>query len=157
MEFKQVLTNPQTTDEVAGFLGACLLPGVVITLEGPVGAGKTSFVRALLRSLGVSGPIKSPTYTLVEPYLTSKLYLYHYDLYRFFDPYEWVEAGFTDLFDGVNVHLIEWPEKAASLLPPADITIVLSYEGEGRQIVASSSTQLGIQCLSQWMSVANPE
>ena len=156
VEFKQVLPNPQATDEAAARLADCLTPGLVITLEGPVGAGKTSFVRALLRALHITGPVKSPTYTLVEPYASSKLYLYHFDLYRFFDPEEWEAAGFRDLFDGVNVHLIEWPEKAAGLLPPVDVVLQLNYQDEGRILAARGSSVSGEQCLSRWMAVTNP-
>ncbi len=150
-EFKQVLPNPQATDLAAHALALHLVPGLILTFQGPVGAGKTSFIRALLRALHITGPIRSPTYTLVEPYTTSSLYLYHFDLYRFFDPMEWEAAGFRDLFDGVNIHLIEWPEKAAGILPGADVTLTFAYDGSGRTLEARGLTEQGIECLSRWM------
>jgi tRNA threonylcarbamoyladenosine biosynthesis protein TsaE len=97
--------------------------------------------RGLLRGLGFLGRVKSPTYTLVELYVVSKLNLYHFDFYRFSEPEEWQEAGFRDLFNQTNVCLVEWPEKAGELLPPPDLKISLnSTHGEGREakIVAMS-------------------
>jgi tRNA threonylcarbamoyladenosine biosynthesis protein TsaE len=150
-QFKRDLPEPEMTDAAARALACALEPGLLITLTGPVGAGKTSFVRALLRGLNITGPVRSPTYTLVEPYITSNLYLYHFDLYRFFDPLEWEASGFRDLFDGVNIQLVEWPEKAAGVLPVADIELAFSYTGSGRQLVAQATGHKGITCLSRWV------
>jgi tRNA threonylcarbamoyladenosine biosynthesis protein TsaE len=80
----------------------------------------------MLRALGHEGRVKSPTYTLVELYVISKLHLYHFDFYRFNDPEEWNDAGFRDLFNPTNVCLVEWPEKAGDLLPPPDLKVTLS-------------------------------
>jgi tRNA threonylcarbamoyl adenosine modification protein YjeE len=93
-----------------------------IALHGDLGAGKTTFVRHLLRALGVAGRIKSPTYAVVEPHETAAFPAWHFDFYRFNDPREWEDAGFRDIFDGPGLKLAEWPEKAAGLLPPADLT-----------------------------------
>lgn len=150
-QFKRNLLEPEMTDVAARALAASLESGLLITLTGPVGAGKTSFVRALLRGLNITGPVRSPTYTLVEPYATSNLYLYHFDLYRFFDALEWEASGFRDVFDGVNIQLVEWPEKAAGVLPMADIELVFSYAGLGRQLFAQATGNKGITCLSRWM------
>lgn len=92
-----------------------------IALHGPLGAGKTSFVRHLLRALGVEGRIKSPTYAVIEPYTIGSLAVSHFDFYRFNDPREWLDAGFRDLYAGPGLKLSEWPEKADGLLPTPDL------------------------------------
>ncbi len=102
------------------------LPGIAdafITLHGDLGAGKTTLVRHLLRALGVQGRIKSPTYAVVEPHETPALAIWHFDFYRFSDPREWEDAGFRDIFASPGLKLAEWPDKAAALLPPADLAI----------------------------------
>ena len=100
-----------------------------ISLEGDLGAGKTTFARYLIQSLGHEGKVKSPTYTLCEPYPISKssqlFTVHHFDLYRMRDPLEWQEAGFAELFDVSGFCFIEWPEKAEGTLPPFDIQIRL--------------------------------
>lgn len=99
------------------------LRDAVIELHGTLGAGKTTFVRHLLRALGVSGHVKSPTYAVVEPYALPGLDIWHFDFYRFDDPQEFEDAGFRDVFAGPGLKLIEWPERAAGLLPPCDLRI----------------------------------
>ena len=123
--------NPQTLylpDESATLafgaaLARALAPGLWIALRGDLGAGKTTLVRGLLTALGHCGPVKSPSYTLVEPYLLSSLNFYHFDLYRFRDESEWHDNGFSEYFGLDSVCAIEWPEKAAGLLPIADLDI----------------------------------
>ncbi|HEY8856836.1 MAG TPA: tRNA (adenosine(37)-N6)-threonylcarbamoyltransferase complex ATPase subunit type 1 TsaE [Rugosibacter sp.] len=102
-----------------------LVPGLVIWLHGDLGAGKTTFVRGLLRALGETGPVKSPTYTLLEVHAVSGLNLYHFDFYRLNQPEEYLDAGLDEYFSGTGVCLVEWPEQAAPYLPPADIHIEL--------------------------------
>ena len=116
--------------------------GALIYLSGELGAGKTTLSRGLLRGLGFPGRVKSPTYTIVELYVVSKLNLYHFDFYRFSEPEEWQEAGFRDLFNEANICLVEWPEKAGELLPPPDLKITLkSTQSDSREanIAAMSS------------------
>lgn len=103
-----------------------------IHLKGDLGAGKTSFARALLRAAGITGRIKSPSFALLESYNLSSLYFYHLDFYRFRDSREWVDAGFREILQKEAVVLIEWPEQAGALLPPPDLEISLSYLENGR-------------------------
>src|SRR5207244_4554371 len=95
-------------------------------------AGKTTLGRGLMRALGHEGAVRSPTYTLVEVYTVSRLDLHHFDFYRFHDPREWIDAGFRESFNGRTVSLIEWPERAGGMLPPADVEIALASQGTGR-------------------------
>lgn len=116
----------------------------IFYLQGDLGAGKTSFTRAFLRKLGVSGRIKSPSYGLVESYKLSSFTAYHLDFYRFNDPREWLDAGFRDiLYEKQAVVLIEWPEKAANLLPSPDLTIQLDYHEPGRYLTLSAYSDKG--------------
>lgn len=142
------LADENTTIALGAELAKALAPGLVIYLNGDLGAGKTTLARALLHALGYRGKVKSPTYTLVEIYVVSSLYLYHFDFYRFNDPNEWHEAGFREYFNEAAVCLVEWPEKAGGLLPPADIEIGLFVEGEGRRAEIAAGTEKGRQCLS---------
>lgn len=107
-----------------------------IALQGPLGAGKTSFVRHLLRALGVSGRIKSPTYAVLEPHQAGALQISHFDFYRFADPREWADAGFRELFAAPGLKLAEWPDKAAGQLPPADLQLSIEPQGETQRAVA---------------------
>lgn len=94
-----------------------------IELHGTLGAGKTTFTRHLLRALGVSGRIKSPSYAVVEPHEAPGLQAWHFDFYRFNDPHEWEDAGFRDIFASPGLKLVEWPEKAGELLPVPDLRV----------------------------------
>ena len=120
-----------------------------IELQGPLGAGKTTFVRHLLRALGVTGRIKSPTYTVVEPYALPGLTISHFDFYRFDDPREWEDAGFRELFAAPGLKLAEWPEKAAGALPPADLRLTIEpLEGDARRISADAFSERGLALIS---------
>lgn len=114
------------------------LPGVreaYVELHGDLGAGKTTFVRHLLRALGVQGRIKSPTYAVMEPYELPGLPAAHFDFYRFADPREWEDAGFRDVFAAPGLKLAEWPEKAQALLPVPDLSLVIEAVDETRREV----------------------
>jgi tRNA threonylcarbamoyladenosine biosynthesis protein TsaE len=146
---KTNLPDEQATLALGAAVGFALEPGLVIYLSGELGAGKTTLARGLLRALGHTGPVKSPTYTLVEVYEVSRLHLHHFDFYRFRDPREWTDAGFRESFNGRTVSLIEWPEKAAGQLPPADLRIHLGLLATGRSAELTSSTPAGQKLLSR--------
>lgn len=125
--------------------------GLHVQLSGDLGAGKTTLVRALLRALGHTGRVKSPTYALCEPYNIDTpqgpLPVYHFDLYRFADPAEWHDTGFREHFAGNALCLVEWPEKAAGLLGTPDLRLQLEPEGDGRRLTLSADTPAGLACL----------
>jgi tRNA threonylcarbamoyladenosine biosynthesis protein TsaE len=132
----------------AAGLARVLKPGMVIYLRGDLGAGKTTLVRALLYALGYQGRVKSPTYTLLEQYEVAGFNFRHFDLYRFHDADEWETAGFSDEFDGKNICLVEWPEQAAGLVPPADLEIIFDILADGRNIGIYAKTDTGKACLN---------
>ncbi len=127
----------------------------LVELRGDLGAGKTTFVRHLLKSLGVQGRIKSPTYAVVEPYTISAtsagdaLSIWHFDFYRFNDPREWEEAGFRDIFASPGLKLVEWPEKAGEYLPQPDLLIAIETQtDESRTVALSACTSTGEELLA---------
>jgi len=120
-----------------------LQPGLTFYLEGDLGAGKTTLVRGVLRALGYSGRVKSPTYTLAESYSLPAFELYHFDLYRMHDPREWIDAGFRDVSGGQAVSLIEWPDKAAGWLPAPDVIVRLTIADDAREIECEAASPRG--------------
>ncbi|HZQ61597.1 MAG TPA: tRNA (adenosine(37)-N6)-threonylcarbamoyltransferase complex ATPase subunit type 1 TsaE [Casimicrobiaceae bacterium] len=133
-------------------LGSVLQPGAIVTLSGALGAGKTTLVRGVLRALGWSGAVKSPTYTLVEHYTTSRLYFYHFDFYRLEYPDEWETTGFAEYFSSAAACVVEWPERVADYLPRADLALWLAYPEDdpehGRELVLRAYSAAGEQCLN---------
>lgn len=121
--------------------------GGVVYLHGSLGAGKTTFARALLRALGVTERIKSPTYTLIEPYATPSLQAWHLDLYRIADPRELEWLGLDALADPDALVLVEWPERGADALPSADVLLRLTHAGEGRRALVSAGSARGQRIL----------
>ena len=128
---------PLASEDATLALGAALakgaLAGRVLYLSGELGAGKTTLVRGLLRALGWTGRVKSPTYALVELYGLSGLHLYHFDFYRFKDREEWVNSGFREHFNPESLCIVEWPEMAGGLLPPPDLHVTLDISEPGRR------------------------
>ncbi|HQR20413.1 MAG TPA: tRNA (adenosine(37)-N6)-threonylcarbamoyltransferase complex ATPase subunit type 1 TsaE [Burkholderiaceae bacterium] len=149
----------------AAHVASITATGLQVNLRGDLGAGKTALVRAWLRALGVRGPIRSPTFAVLEPYVVglpqaavgregleaqanSSLDFYHFDFYRFADPAEFSSAGFREQFGPGRVCAIEWPEKAGDRLPTADLTITLEVEGDGRRATLEAASTLGHACLA---------
>jgi len=128
--------------------------GLHVQLLGDLGAGKTALVRATLAGLGHSGRVRSPTYTLVEPYALERergeLQVYHFDLYRFADPSEWADAGFREYFDSGAICLVEWPQKAGLLLGTPDLVFALETgDGDRRLLDARAYSDSGKGCLQR--------
>jgi tRNA threonylcarbamoyladenosine biosynthesis protein TsaE len=128
--------------------------GMQVHLVGELGAGKTTLVRAMLRALGHAQRVRSPTYTLVEPYTIENvagapLSIYHFDLYRFADPAEWEDAGFREYFDTGALCLIEWPQRAGGVLGVPDLQIELEVQGEGRKLTARAYSETGKECVAR--------
>lgn len=134
------------------------LPGLreaCIELHGPLGAGKTTFTRHLLRALGVQGRIKSPSYAIVEPYETSDCRIWHFDFYRFGDPREWEDAGFRDIFANPGLKLVEWPDKAGAMRPPADLRLTLNpLDESSRSVRVDACTAAGMHLLTPLIPAA---
>lgn len=135
--------------DFAARAGEKLPAGLTIYLHGTLGMGKTTFTRGLLQGLGHSGKVKSPTYTLVEAYDFLSPVLYHFDLYRLADPEELEYLGIRDYLDGKAVSVIEWPEKGAGILPPADLDLTLSPWQQGRCLQIVANTPAGKTWLAQ--------
>lgn len=145
------LADTAATEGLGAALAPLIAKGMRIYLQGDLGAGKTTFSRGLLRALGHAGAVKSPTYTLVEIYVFSGYILYHFDFYRFNSPEEWRDAGLDEHFNETSVCLVEWPDKADGLLPPADIelrfSIETSHTGDSRTVHFSALSEYGKTCL----------
>ena len=120
-----------------------------MALEGDLGAGKTTFVRHLLRALGVQGRIKSPTYAVVEPYSLASGEVWHFDFYRFSDPREWEDAGFRDIFASPGLKLCEWPQNAAGVMPTPDVAMHIAVgDDEQRHVTLTLNTPRGEELLT---------
>jgi tRNA threonylcarbamoyladenosine biosynthesis protein TsaE len=132
--------------------GAELAPrlkgGMIVTLSGELGSGKTTLVRGILQGLGWTGAVKSPSYTLLEDYPISSLYLYHFDFYRFEQPAEWEDSGFAEYFRPDALCVIEWPERVRGMLPPIDLALTLRYHDDGRMLTIEAGTLAGNACLA---------
>lgn len=130
-------------------LGRELAAHAVVFLRGELGAGKTTLARGILRAMGYSGAVKSPTYTLVEPYEFQGLTLYHFDLYRLGDPEELEYVGIRDYLDGDSILLVEWPERCGDRLPPPDLIIDIAVAGTARNLTFEACTASGVEYLKR--------
>jgi len=145
--FKRYLQDQAATEAFGGQLAAACKGGLLVFLHGHLGAGKTTLVRGFLRASGHSGPVKSPTYALIEPYITAYGNLYHLDLYRLADAEELEWIGIRDLFEDESICLVEWPERGAGILPEADVHVYLQAEGSGRQVRVEAASPRGEKLL----------
>jgi tRNA threonylcarbamoyladenosine biosynthesis protein TsaE len=144
------LPELRATESLAHELARALpenVAGWIILLEGELGSGKSTLARAMLRELGHTGTVPSPTYTLIEPYCLDKKTVYHIDLYRISDPEELDYLGWSDLEDGLR--LIEWPERAEGLADQSDVRIRLRYDGNGRTAELQGTSDRGKRYLAR--------
>ncbi len=143
------LDTPEAQMAFGARLAQAMQPPCVLYLEGDLGTGKTTLARGILRELGHQGAVRSPTYTLVEPYALAGTDLYHLDLYRLGDPQELEYLGLRDFLAEDALWIIEWPERGAGMLPPADILIQISYRSQGRGLSITSLTASGEAVLAR--------
>lgn len=153
------LADESETERLGRDLAGAILAsghGLTVFLEGNLGMGKTTLSRGLLRGLGHGGSVKSPTYTLVEPYEQLKPVAYHFDLYRLGDPEELEYMGIRDYFLGEDICLIEWPERGQGILPEPDLEIELSTSGIGRLAHLRAGTERGEYIISELQGRGRP-
>ena len=151
--FTTHLHDESGTAALGAALARALLPGLSIHLHGDLGAGKTALTRAMLHAAGHTGHVKSPTYTLSEPYAIMLdgrcVNVIHFDLYRMSSPEEFLDAGFREDFNADNICIVEWPEKADPVLPPPDVNVWLNVAGNGRNVELRALSDLGLLCLDR--------
>jgi len=155
----RLLADEAATEALGAHLAHCAQPGLTLYLEGDLGAGKTTLVRGFLRALGHTGAVKSPTYTIVEPYQLARFTLYHFDLYRLGDPEELEFIGIRDYQERRALSIVEWPERGAGILPPPDLTIRLSHHGDRRRALLLAGEPAGeawLRCVEQRQLGAPP-
>ena len=146
--FTLLLEDETATVNMGGRLAQVVQQGAVIFLHGDLGAGKTTLTRGIVQGLGHTGKVKSPTYTLVEPYELANCSVYHFDLYRLGNPEELEYMGIRDYFAPTAICVIEWPEKGHGFIPTPDLNITMQYQGEQRQISIETESERGIAILN---------
>lgn len=147
------LPDEEATARLGADLARVLVPGMALYLHGDLGAGKTALTRALLHAAGHAGRVKSPTYTLAEPYevqLAGRMVtVIHFDLYRMASAEEFLDAGFREHFNENSVCIVEWPEKGDKVLPAPDIALTLALAAHGRDVELRALSDKGLQCLAR--------
>jgi len=149
-EYQTFLEDEAATEALGRALAAAVKGhgrGATVFLQGNLGMGKTTLSRGVMRGMGHDGAVKSPTYTIVEPYEHLEPRVYHFDLYRLGDPEELEYLGIRDYFEGPSLSLIEWAERGAGILPLPDLKLLLEPSNEGRQATLFPGTSLGKELL----------
>lgn len=149
MKLKKQLANEEETLALGAELANAIHAGAIIFLNGVLGAGKTTFTRGFLRGLGYRDKVKSPTYTLVEPYEISNRHIFHFDLYRLQTAEELRQIGIEEYFSATAICLIEWPEKGFPVLPTADLICHLTFSDTGRLIQIEAQSRKGEEILQR--------
>ncbi|MCB5161393.1 tRNA (adenosine(37)-N6)-threonylcarbamoyltransferase complex ATPase subunit type 1 TsaE [Marinomonas algarum] len=149
MQLAQDVYGEEAMESLGTALSSVLQQGGVVFLEGDLGMGKTTLVRGVLKGLGYDGPVKSPTYTLVEPYELVNLDAYHFDLYRVGDPEELEFMGVRDYFTDQSLCLIEWAEMGRGILPDADLVVSITLLSQGRHLTFTGQTEKGAEALME--------
>lgn len=144
-----LLADEAATVKMGNVIAESVALGSTIFMHGDLGAGKTTMSRGIIQGLGHEGRVKSPTYTLVEPYEMPHASVYHFDLYRLADPEELEYMGFRDYFNDKAVCIIEWPEKGEHFLPKADIELYLTYADEQREISFKANSSSGLEAITK--------
>lgn len=147
------ITGESQQEALGATLAGVIKAPCVIYLAGDLGAGKSTLARGLLRGLGYNGRVKSPTYTLMEPYELPSLHCYHFDLYRLADPEELLFLGIEDLLDADALLLVEWPERGEGVLPIADLTLQIFHEGLSRRVEFQPIGEKGVQIINNLQKV----
>ena len=144
-----IVSSPEQMEQFAAGCAGHIHNGCKLYLQGELGAGKTTFVRGLLRALGYRGIVKSPTYTLVEDYQVASCRIFHFDLYRLATPAELVDIGYRDYFDGHGICLVEWPERGEECLPDPDLLINIDIDQTRRIVNCTAHSAAGEGYLKQ--------